>query len=389
MKGGRASSSRCRVLIAGGGTGGHVFPALALASAFQRLGAEVRIAGSRYGLETKIVPRTAFRLYTLPIRGLYRVPWRRRLVVFALLPFVFLRALGILLSYRPHLVLGVGGYASAPLLATAILCRIPSFIQEQNRAPGVTNRLLGRFVERAFVPARGLERFFRRVQIVASPVRQAILALRTASTGSAARKAEERVLLVLGGSQGARALNEAFIEATPALETLAQALPVPLRIVHQCGPAALDALQTHYARSKLCAKAHAFIDDIAAAYAEAHLIVSRSGASATAEIMAARRVPILIPIPASSGDHQLQNARHLASRGAAWLLEQGDLDGDSLAGAIRALLLDDQRRERMEKKTDSCFPGDTAVEIACQCLAACRRCAVRLRASASLPPAGR
>ncbi|MCH7476617.1 MAG: glycosyltransferase, partial [SAR324 cluster bacterium] len=153
-----------RILIAGGGTGGHLFPGLAIADAFlsRHPSAEIRFAGSSYGIEHRVIPARGFRLYRIPVRGLYGVSWRRRAWVLAMMPLALLMSAGILLTFRPHLVIGVGGYASGPVLAMAVLLRRVTVLQEQNAYPGLTNRLLGRYVRMAFVPVEGLERFFAR-----------------------------------------------------------------------------------------------------------------------------------------------------------------------------------------------------------------------------------
>ena len=352
-----------RILIAGGGTGGHLFPGLAIAEAFQRLlpGTEVRFAGGAQGLEHRVVPAHGYRLYRIPVRGLYGVPLRQRLAVLALLPWAALRCAAILLGYRPHLVIGVGGYASGPMLAVALLLGRTCVLQEQNTSPGLTNRILGRFVKRAFVVLDAETPGFRHPVAVGSPVRRAILALRE-------RPSPPRpvpVLLVLGGSQGARALNRALVAAAPALKAWGK----PLRIVHQSGPKELDAVRQGYAQAGLAAEVVAFIDDMAGAYGQARLIVSRAGASAVNEIVCARRASLLVPIPATSGDHQLKNARRLEQAGAARVIEQAGLTGEGLARAIVALLEDPARLDVMERACDALFGGDSAERIVAECQA--------------------
>jgi UDP-N-acetylglucosamine--N-acetylmuramyl-(pentapeptide) pyrophosphoryl-undecaprenol N-acetylglucosamine transferase len=351
-----------RVLITGGGTGGHLFPGLAIAEAFQRAvpGCDVRFAGSRYGLESRIVPARGYRLYRLPVRGLVGVSWRRRLWVAAMLPAALLQALAILLAFRPHLVIGVGGYASAPVLAMAILCRRATVIQEQNAFPGLTNRLLGRYVGLAFLPVAGPERLFPRQERMGSPVRREILALRE-------RPAPARdvpLVFVLGGSQGARALNRAMTEALHQLERWGR----PLAILHQSGPQDLDWVREAYQGRAIPHDVVPFIDDMAGAFARARIVVSRSGASAVNEIVTARRASILIPIPRTSGDHQLMNARRVAEGGAGVLLEQEAASGERLAQELMALLDDPARLDRMEAACDALFPGDAATAIVASCL---------------------
>jgi len=356
-----------RVLIAGGGTGGHLFPGLAIAEALQqrRPELEVRFAGSPYGIEERVVPQQGYRLYRIPVRGLYHVPLRRRLWVLAMLPVALLKSVWALLTYRPHLVIGVGGYASAPVLAAAILLRRRTAIQEQNAYPGMTNRLLGRYVDRAFVPVEGLERLFPRALVTGNPVRRAILALREAPDP---QRPVPRVF-VLGGSQGARRVNEAMCEAMPHLERAGR----PLRILHQTGRSDLDWVRARYAGTALDAEVTPFIEDMAGAYAASRVVVSRAGASAVSEIVTARRASILVPIPGTSGDHQVRNARRLADAGAGVLLEQARLSGESLAHELLALLEDPARVDGMERACDRLFPGDSAAQIAEACLALMER----------------
>ncbi len=351
-----------RVLITGGGTGGHLFPGLAIAEALRRRApqADIRFAGGTYGLENRVVPERGYPLYRIAVRGLYGVStWRRAMAVLRL-PVAFAQSLWVLLRFRPHLVIGVGGYASGPVLATALLLGRRCVIQEQNTVPGMTNRLLGRWVRQAFVVVEGMERWFRNPTVVGNPVRREILALRDLPV--AARPIP--VLLIVGGSQGARAINRAMAEALPLLEAWGR----PLRIVHQTGPAHLEAMQSAYAGRQVTAEVLAFIQEMAAAYRDARLVISRAGASAVNEIVAARRASLLIPIPGTSGDHQLQNARRLERAGAAVVLEQAALSGPALARQIIALLEDPARLDAMERASDALFPGDAAQRIAEACL---------------------
>jgi UDP-N-acetylglucosamine--N-acetylmuramyl-(pentapeptide) pyrophosphoryl-undecaprenol N-acetylglucosamine transferase len=362
----RAPRARPRILIAGGGTGGHLFPGLAIAEAFRRLlpGTEVRFAGGAEGLEHRVVPAQGYRLYRIPVRGLYGVPWRRRLGVLATLPWAALRCLWILLSYRPQLVIGVGGYASGPMLAMALLAGRTCVIQEQNTSPGLTNRLLGRFVKRAFVVQDAETSAFRHPVAVGSPVRREILTLREhAARAAAVSSTSVPMLLVIGGSQGARAINEAMRAAAPPLKAWGR----PLRILHQAGAQHAAAVRAGYAESGVEVETVEFIDDMAAAYAACRLIVSRAGASAVNEIVCARRASILIPIPGTSGDHQLKNARRLEQAGAARLIEQHALSGEALAREIIALLDRPDALDAMERACDRLFPGDSAERIVREC----------------------
>ncbi|MCZ6556455.1 MAG: UDP-N-acetylglucosamine--N-acetylmuramyl-(pentapeptide) pyrophosphoryl-undecaprenol N-acetylglucosamine transferase, partial [SAR324 cluster bacterium] len=302
-----------RVLIAGGGTGGHLFPGLAIAEALLRRhpDADIRFVGSRYGIEQRVVPERGFRLYRIPVRGLYGVSWRRRLWVLAMLPIALVRCLAVLITFRPQLVIGVGGYASGPMLACALLMRRLTVLQEQNAYPGLTNRLLGRFVRLAFVPFEGLEEFFPRRVVVGNPVRAAILALR----GEPPAERPTPLLFVFGGSQGAHRINEAMVAALPLLKRWGGTFSV----LHQTGAADHGWVRDAYAGSGLSAEALPFIEDMASAFRRCRLVLGRAGASAVTEIVAARRAALLVPIPGASGEHQLKNAQRLQAVGAGEL----------------------------------------------------------------------
>ena len=359
-----------RILIAGGGTGGHLFPGLAIAEAFlaRHPDADIRFVGSAYGIEHRTVPARGFHLYRIPVRGLFGVSWARRFWVLLMLPLAMLRCLWVILSFRPQLVIGVGGYASGPMMAMAVLTRRVTALQEQNAYPGLTNRLLGRRVRLAFAPFAGMEAFFPHAIVVGNPVRSAILALRTGKgTGKGAQRPAQAAttppLFVFGGSPGAHRINRAMAEAAPLLE----AWDGRLEILHQTGAADQGMVKDAYAAAGLPHRVEPFIEDMADAFHRARLVVSRAGASAVSEIVAARRAAVFIPIPGSSGEHQLKNALRLADAGAAVVLEQKDLTGPALAKCIIALLKDSKRLDAMEHATDALFTGDPAARIVQEC----------------------
>lgn len=362
-----------RVLIAGGGTGGHLYPGLAIAEALAARAPDVtvRFAGSSYGLESRVVPARGYRLHRIAVRGLYGVSWARRLRVAALLPVAFVQCVALLAGYRPHLIIGVGGYASGPVLATGLLLGFRCVIQEQNAYPGLTNRLLGRFVRASFLAVPDAHGLFRNARVTGTPVRQAVLALRREPERDAASRDDAGrgpLLFIFGGSQGARAINRAVTEALPRLAARAGRL----RIVHQTGRADHGWVRETYAGTGLEAHVVPFIEDMADVFRRCRLVVSRAGASAVNEIVAARRAAVLIPIPGTSGEHQLRNAQWVARAGAGVLIEQADLSGEALAGTLEALLDDPARLDAMENATDALFPGDAAATIAEACLALAR-----------------
>lgn len=375
-----------RVLIAGGGSGGHLFPGLAIAGALEAAqpGIAIRFAGSKYGLEHQEVPKRGYHLYRIPVRGLYQVSPARKLWVLAMLPVAFLLSVTILLAYRPHLVIGVGGYASGPILATAWLLRFKTAIQEQNAYPGFTNRVLGKRVTAAFLAVADEHGMFRNPIVTGNPVREGILALRKSKAARQRPKDAPPMLFVFGGSQGARAINKAFTGALPLLDKWARTrggIPgksgnstvlEPLRIVHQTGRFdhewVSEAYQALPGDASLKAEVVPFMENMAQAYKESLLIVSRAGASAVDEIVTAGRASVLVPIPGTSGDHQLRNAQRLQEAGAAVLLEQKDLTPEALATCITDLLGSPKRMQAMEQATDGLFPGDAAEKVARECL---------------------
>ncbi|MDH4246256.1 MAG: undecaprenyldiphospho-muramoylpentapeptide beta-N-acetylglucosaminyltransferase [Deltaproteobacteria bacterium] len=354
-----------RVLIAGGGTGGHLYPGLAVAEALRTLEpqVEIRFAGSRRGLEAREVPRRGYRLYTIPVRGLFGVSRWRRFLGLSLLPLAFFKSLWVLLTFRPHLVLGVGGYASGPILATALLLGRRCVLQEQNAYPGITNRLLGRFVRTAFTTVTDAHGFFPRAIVTGNPVRHEILALRTEAPAPDHPSLPPQIF-ILGGSLGARAINKAVTEALPLLAATGH----PPRIVHQTGRLDIEWVSQAYSAASLEARVTPFLEDIASVYRDSALVISRAGASAVGEFIAARKPSVLIPIPGTSGEHQLHNAQRLVAAGAAILIPQAELTPALLVETLQVLLADPQRRVEMAKATDALYPGDAAQRIALECL---------------------
>jgi UDP-N-acetylglucosamine--N-acetylmuramyl-(pentapeptide) pyrophosphoryl-undecaprenol N-acetylglucosamine transferase len=242
-----------------------------------------------------------------------------------------------------------------------VLLRRVTVIQEQNASPGITNRLLGRFVTLAFAPRRELERIFPRLRVMSSPVRREILALRERP---AAPPVPLPRVFVMGGSQGARAINRAVVDALP----LWAASGAAFALLHQSGALDLDWVREAYRGCAIPHQVTPFLDDMAEAYAGSRLVISRAGASAVSEIVAARRASILVPIPNTSGDHQLMNAAQLRDAGAAVLIEQRELTGERLARETIALLRAPGQLDAMERACDGLFSGDSAAAIASACL---------------------
>lgn len=341
-----------RVLIAGGGTGGHLYPGIAIAEEVtRRSDGQVLFVGTTRGLETKLVPAAGFPLELLEVSGLNRVGAANLLRGLLRLPKAFFASRRLLRRFRPHMVIGVGGYASGPLVLAAALLGYPTAIQEQNSHPGFTNRVLGRFVRRVFVAFADSRRFFshRKTVLVGNPVRRRFIdaAASAVTAPTAAGAAELASVLILGGSQGARAVNDLVLGAAAMLKADGR-LPA---LVHQTGAADEARVRGRYAELGLtdAVQVRAFIDDMPAVLAAATLVVGRAGALTLAELAMVGRPAILIPLPTAADDHQTRNAAEFATAGAAIVAPQKHTDAASLARMISDLCADPQRRAAMSR----------------------------------------
>lgn len=347
-----------RVLVTGGGTGGHIFPALAIAGelARQHPGMEVRFAGSRYGLERRIVPGQGFRLHLLHVRGLRGKGPVDTLQSLALLPLALLEALALLLSFRPRAVVGVGGYASFPVALAGRLLGRPLLVQEQNLAPGFANRLLGRLASVVAVSfAESVEAFAPgKAVFTGNPVRSAFTEI-----GPPDPEAPPG-LLVFGGSRGARAINRAMCEALPLLI----ASGVRMRIRHQTGAEDESWVREAYRRAGVEAEVSPFIEEMPQAMAWCSLALCRSGASTVAELAAAGRPAVFVPFAQATGGHQAQNAHAASGAGAGLVIAQDELDPAGLATTLAGLLGDRERLKRMGDAARRLGRPDAAERIA-------------------------
>jgi len=345
-----------RVIIAGGGTGGHLYPGIAIAEEVtSRPGGEVLFVGTARGLEAKLVPGAGYRLELLQVSGLKRTGLPGLVRGLLRLPKAFLGSLTILRRFRPDLVIGVGGYASGPIVLTAALSGYATAIQEQNSRPGFTNRLLGKFVRRVFVAFEESRKYFSAAKTTLSgnPVRRRFLDGRVAVASPAPASTSApatKTLLIVGGSQGARAVNELVCAMVPIL---ARRGPLP-RIVHQAGPADFDRTRERYAAAGVtdgtldpAVDVRAYIDDMPGELAKASLVIGRAGALTLAELAIVGCPAILVPLPTAADDHQTANAREMADAGAAVVLPQREATAEGLADLVGSLLGDDARRARM------------------------------------------
>jgi UDP-N-acetylglucosamine--N-acetylmuramyl-(pentapeptide) pyrophosphoryl-undecaprenol N-acetylglucosamine transferase len=329
------------VIIAGGGTGGHLFPGIAVAREIQRRkpGSKILFVGAEQGIETRIVPKEGFELRTLPVGGIKGLGVARQLRnLIGMVSGVF-KARQILGHFKPDVVIGVGGYASFPMLGAATLFGYPRGIMEQNAIPGLANRVLGKWVNFAAVTDPRTESYFgRRAVITGNPIRPEFKSI------TAKQHAAPYTILIFGGSQGAQAINRAVIEALDSLSDWKNRL----RFVHQTGEKQLDEVKRAYAAKGFDADVRTFFNNFHEQYAAADLIVSRAGATTVAEIKAAGRASILVPFPFAADDHQTKNAQAMVEESAAILITNSDLNGKRLSAAIRDLIGDPKRLAEIE-----------------------------------------
>ena len=349
-----------RVLIAGGGTGGHLFPGIALAEEIvtRHPKNDVVFVGTDRGLEARVVPANGFVFEAIRSRGLKGMGLIKLALGLMLLPVSFISALGLLRKYRPDVVVGVGGYSSGPVVLMAWLLRIPTAIQEQNALPGLTNRVLAKFVDAIFVSFDAAVRFFpaKRAHALGNPIRRGLL-----ENFLRSKVAHERfTLLIFGGSLGARGLNTRVIEALPHLQDLKN----KVHIIHQTGKNDLETVKKGYADQNFPAEVREFIDDMAGAYLGADLVLCRAGATTVAELTVCKKASILVPFPRATDDHQAVNAKALVDAGAALMFREGELTGEKLADTIRELKADPPRLAKMEKAAGNLGRPEAAREIA-------------------------
>jgi len=327
-----------RVIIAGGGTGGHVIPALAIAQQLKKeFAAEVLFIGTARGIETRLVPQAGFPLDLIKVGALKNVSLLTRAKTMFDLPRALWVAGRMVSDFDPDVVIGVGGYASGPAMLAAIRRRIPTLAFEPNVVPGFANRLVARWVKAAAVHFEETCEYFPHCKVTGVPVRQAFFEIAAKGRGG------QPTLLVFGGSQGAHAINQAMIDSLPGLRSR-----IPeIQIIHQTGQRDYDLVQAAYLKTDISGEVHKFIDDMPAMFARADLLVCRSGASTVAEIAAAGKPAVFVPFPRAADDHQNVNARALERAGAAVVVEESRLEAAYLVDTIAALLSDRRGLENM------------------------------------------
>ncbi len=353
-----------RVLIAGGGTGGHIYPGIALARELWRRdeSTHVSFVGTAQGIEARVVPRENFELDLIRVAGLKGKSGLERMRGFLLLPLAALDAWSVVSSRRPDVVVGVGGFASGPVLAIAALRGYPTMLLEQNALPGLTNRLLARVVRAAAVNFEAALAYFPRTGFVAgNPVRPEFFpAQNEEANDRSSRPRDAARVLIFGGSQGAHTINVAVVEAAARLA----ASGIRLAITHQTGERDLDLVRGAYERAGIAARVEAFLFEIDGEMKAADLAICRAGATTLAELAASGTPAILVPLPTATDDHQRKNAEVVARKGGAIVIDQTELKGDRLSVALKELVADPDRLAQMSEAARTLARPDAAARIA-------------------------
>jgi UDP-N-acetylglucosamine--N-acetylmuramyl-(pentapeptide) pyrophosphoryl-undecaprenol N-acetylglucosamine transferase len=345
-----------RAILAGGGTGGHVIPALAIAHALKgNYGAEVLFIGTARGMENRLVPAAGYSLRLVKVGALKNVTFATRLKTALDLPRAIWDSWRMIAEFRPDVMIGVGGYASGPAMFAGTLSGIPTLAFEPNFVPGFANRLLAPMVSAAAVHFPETGSHFRRYEVTGVPVRQAFF-----SSAHINPKERKPTLLVFGGSQGAHAINQAVVQALPALWTRIPAL----HIIHQTGERDYNEAQTAYLEAGGSAEVYPFIDDMPAVFARSDVLLCRSGASTVAEVTAAGKPAIFVPFPRAADDHQKRNAQALERAGAAMMIEESLFSPERLVENVSALFNDAALMEKMTVAARSLAHPGAAQQIA-------------------------
>lgn len=345
-----------RALIAAAGTGGHIYPGIAVAKEILRRDekSQIRFVGTARGLENRLVPQAGFELSIIDSAGLKSVGTAARIRGLAKLPRSFVEARRIIREFRPDVVIGAGGYVSGPVLLMAALMKLPTIVFESNALPGWTNRKLARFVDKAAVSFEASLPFFSgKGVVIGNPVRREFFEIPARQLDPS-----QFSILIFGGSQGAHAINEAMVAALPEMEAQRKVL----RITHQTGEADFEHVRSAYLDAGWGERVEVkrYIDDMVQSFAAADLVICRAGATTTAELIAAGKAAIMIPFPLAADDHQRKNAEALEADGAARMILQKDLTGTRLAQEIERLVQLPDELKKMEIASRKLARGDAA-----------------------------
>ena len=356
---------RRKVVIAGGGTGGHLFPGIALAKALRRSDMTIEIAfvGTKHGIESKILPRENFKLKTIISSGLLGKKGLNKWVSWFKLPVGASQSMCFLIRNRPNLVVGVGGYASAPLVFSAWLLRIPILIHEQNAFPGMANKWLGKIADKVAVSYEESKQFFskKKVEVTGNMIHEKLCQPKEKFPPPLKQPFG---ILILGGSQGAHSINMAMVEALDLLSDRKDSL----HITHQTGNADYENVKKQYADKGFSANVMSFITDMPMRYRLASLVICRSGATTLAEITAAGRVSVLIPFPYAANNHQEHNARIIETANAGEVILDKEISGERLAKSIKKAMDEPENLQRMEANSYRLGRRDASEKVRDICL---------------------
>lgn len=333
-----------KLLIAGGGTGGHLFVGVAIAKEFLSRSSDndILFVGTLKGLESKIIPKLNYKIEYIDVGGIKRVGIKNKIISLIKLPLSLIQSFKIIRKFKPDVVFGIGGYASGPLVLASSILKIPNAIQEQNSIPGITNRILGYITSTIFTAFESANKFFpsKKVKLVGNPVREEILEV----SKNIERKSKSNItLFIFGGSQGSHKINQSMIEALPYLEPIKD----KISIIHQTGNNDFQYVQEEYLKNKYNAKVFQFIDNMAEVYKESDIIICRGGALSIAEITVTGKASIIIPYPFAVYNHQEINAKELVEKEACEMILDKELDGIVLSKKIIELVKNPQKLYKM------------------------------------------
>ncbi len=353
-----------RIIIAGGGTGGHLFPGIALAKALKEQNPNIKIAfiGTERGIEFKVLPREGFPLKTISSSGLVGKRGLQKVVSWMKLPLSVIQSLGHLLRYRPHLVVGVGGYSSGPVGLSAWLLGIPVLIHEQNSVPGMTNQWIGKLARKVAVSFGESKKYFpeHKVEVTGNMIRKEFCESKIEEN----TKSEKFSILIVGGSQGAHSINNAVVEALDLLDDYKDRI----EWIHQTGEKDEERVKTAYLNKGVHAQVQSFFFDMVDQVKKASLLICRSGAGTLAEIAACGKASILVPFPYAAHDHQVHNARAVETAGAARVVLDHELSGSILADLIKEAINDPESLNTMERDSLALGKRDATQKVMAMCM---------------------
>jgi UDP-N-acetylglucosamine--N-acetylmuramyl-(pentapeptide) pyrophosphoryl-undecaprenol N-acetylglucosamine transferase len=356
-----------KIIVAGGATGGHLFPGIAIAEEIKSERPESRVLFVSTGtaIEQRVLPRTGFDYHWIAAEGIKGRGLAAKIRAIMKLATGVYAAVGLIRQFRPDLIIGVGSYSSAPAVIGGWLLGVPVALHEQNALPGITNRLLSRLADRVFVSfQKTTDRFpSKKVRVTGNPVRREILQAMASSGDKRAAEAVGFTVLIVGGSQGARRINEAVTGALVYLKDRRD-----LFFIHQTGTSEEPAVRAAYQQAGVACRVQSFFDDMAACYDRADLLICRSGATTVAEILCLGKPAILVPFPFAADDHQTENARALAEAGGAELLPEGQLSAPGLAEKISYYAVHRARLAEMGQRLKALARPEAGRRIAAECL---------------------